>query len=114
MSSIGYLLSGIPSVFLLLDALSKLSNAAAGDSRPHLGVLELASVILYLTPATSAIGAVLLTAYLGGIAALHAASGSALPAGVVFPIYVGSLIWAGLLVRDARLRTAVFRWSASP
>ena len=114
MSSIGYLLSGVPSVFLLLDALSKLSDAAAGGSRPHLGVLELACVVLYLTPATSAVGAVLLTAYLGGIAAMHAGSGNPLPADVVFPIYVGSLIWTGLLVRDARLRTAVFRWSSSP
>ena len=94
----GYLLSASTSLLLLIDNPSR---------------LVLAGVVLYLTPATSALGAVLLTACLGGITAVHSGA-SQLPRDALFSIYVGVLMWTGLLERDARLRAAVFRWSASP
>jgi hypothetical protein len=115
MSSIssGYFLSGLCSVLLLVDGVGP--TPGAGDAFgiwASPGVIEVIGLVLYLTPSTSALGALLLTAYLGGITAIHAGSDQ-VTRDVVFPIYVGLLMWTGLFVRDAPLRTAVFRWSSS-
>jgi hypothetical protein len=66
-----------------------------------LGVLELACVALYVIPRTSTLGAVLLTAFLGGATAAQVR----VEAGwfpVIFPAMIGTLLWAGLAWRDAR------------
>ncbi len=64
-----------------------------------LGVLELASAVLYLIPQTAMLGAILLTGYLGGAIATHVRIGEAwhIQAGL------GVLAWLGLFLRDARL-----------
>ena len=65
-----------------------------------LGVLELTCVVLYLIPATSVVGAILLTGYIGGAICTHWRVGD--------PFYVqiltGILIWLGLYLRDDRLK----------
>ena len=63
-----------------------------------------ACVVLYLLPATSALGAVLLTGFRGGAIAIHVRVGDPLFSHVLFPTYVGALVWAGLLLRDDRWR----------
>ena len=68
-----------------------------------LGILELACTAVYVIPRTSTVGAVLLTAYLGGATAAQVR----VEAGwfpVIFPALIGSLLWAGLALRDARAR----------
>ena len=65
----------------------------------NLGFVELACVLVYLIPRTSVIGAVLLTAYLGGAVATHVRIGDPFWA----PILVGVLIWGGLWMRDGFL-----------
>jgi len=67
---------------------------------PVLAVLEVACVVVYLIPRTAVLGAVLLTGYLGGAVATHVRVGDAFLA----PLAVGVLVWAGLYLRDARLR----------
>ncbi|MFI5345649.1 MAG: DoxX family protein [Elusimicrobiota bacterium] len=62
--------------------------------------LELVSLILYLIPQTAVLGAVLLTGYLGGAVATHLRAGEAPTAAVV----VGVIVWAGLWLREPRLR----------
>lgn len=57
-----------------------------------------------LVPRTSLLGAVLWTGYLGGAIATHVRVGSPLLTHTLFPIYVAALIWAGLWLRDSRLR----------
>jgi DoxX-like family len=58
-------------------------------------------------PRSSALGALLLTGYLGGAVATHLRVGSPLTTHVLFPVYVGVIIWAGLILRRADLRHAL-------
>jgi DoxX-like family len=68
-----------------------------------LGILELAVTALYVIPRTAALGAVLLTAYLGGAVATQLRAGAGwFP--TIFPVLVGAILWAGLALRDARVR----------
>ena len=65
-----------------------------------IGLIELTCAILYAIPRTAALGALLLTAYLGGAVATHVRAGE--PA--FAPILIGVLVWGGLFCRDARVR----------
>jgi hypothetical protein len=47
------------------------------------------------------------TGYLSGAVATHVRAGSPLFS-AVFPLLIGALVWRGLLLRDARLRTVLF------
>jgi hypothetical protein len=49
-------------------------------------------------------GAILITAYLGGAVATHARIGSPLLSHTLFGVYVGIIAWAGLWLREPRLR----------
>jgi hypothetical protein len=55
--------------------------------------------VLHLVPRTAVLGAVLLTGYLGGAVATHLRVGDPVFSHTVFPVYVGVLIWAGLVLR---------------
>jgi hypothetical protein len=70
-----------------------------------IGVLELLCVAVYVTPRTSALGAVLLTGYLGGAIATHLRILNPLLTHTLFPVYVAALIWGGLFLRDERVRS---------
>ena len=114
---IGWGLSGIVIAFLLLDGAIKLPPIQpvidtlvqiGWPSDPItariLGFMLLAIAGLYAYPRTAFIGAVLLTGYLGGAIATHARIGSPLPSHTLFGLYVGLVAWAGLWLRDPRLR----------
>lgn len=58
---------------------------------------------------TSILGAVLLTGYLGGAVATHLRVGDSLFSHILFLIYVGIVLWAGLFLRDERVRTLLPR-----
>jgi hypothetical protein len=114
----GRILSGVPLAFLLMDGVMKLFTPAPvveGMKRlgypvslsPSLGIVLLACVAAYLIPRTSLLGAILLTGYLGGAVATHVRVGDPLFSHVLFPIYFGILLWAGLFLRDGRL-TSLF------
>lgn len=68
-----------------------------------IGVLLLVCTVLYVIPATSVLGAVLLTGYLGGAISLQMRVSNPLFGYVLFPVYVGALMWAGLYLREPRL-----------
>jgi hypothetical protein len=70
---------------------------------PVVGVIELACLALYLARRTSFIGALLLTAYLGGATAIQVRAES-VPFNIVFPAIVATLLWSSLVLRDARIR----------
>src|SRR4051794_6483195 len=74
----------------------------AGVARPLLAV-EVACVVLYVIPQTAVLGAILLTGYLGGAVATHVRVGEPF----WFPIVFGVLVWLGLFLRDARVRSLV-------
>jgi hypothetical protein len=77
------------------------------DLMPFIGVLELVCLGLYAVRRTSAIGAVLLTGYLGGAFCAQLRIEAPLFSTLLFPIYVGVAVWAGLYLRDERVRDLV-------
>ena len=113
----GYVLSGLPVIFLLLDGVMKLFKPAfVVDATTKLGYQESTIVplgivlvvctLIYLFPATSVLGAILLTGYLGGAVATHVRMGEgAFP--IVFPVILGAFVWGGLYLRDPRLRALI-------
>ncbi len=111
----GLVLTGAIGLFLLFDAVIHLlrlpvvtdSFAALGypiGVARGLGLLELVCVALYLLPRTSVLGAVLLTGYLGGAMSAQLRVDAPLVSAQLFPVYVGIALWAGLFLRDVRLR----------
>jgi hypothetical protein len=108
----GRALSGLPVLMLLLSASMKLSHLPMvvetfvgklgypASMLPALAVLELFCTIVYVVPRTAVLGAVLLTGYLGGAVATHVRVGEAF----VIPLLLGVLLWAGLYLRDERIR----------
>jgi hypothetical protein len=114
----GYILSGLPALFLLIDAVGKFVKPPAVVEGTQqlgytesvilpLGIILLASTVIYLIPRTSILGAILLTGYLGGAVATHVRVGSPLFSHILFPVYLGVLIWLGLYLRENRLRLLV-------
>ena len=112
----GRSLSALAALFLLMDGLSKVMKppaVIAGTVQlgyPEsvivgLGVLLLVCTFLYIVPQTAILGAVLLTGYLGGAVASNLRVGSPLFSHVLFPVYIGLLVWGGLYLRDVRLRS---------
>lgn len=116
----GWIISGLLILFLLFDAIIKLvpldvvkltmgelgwpTDAATART---LGVLTLACTVLYAIPRTSALGAILLTGYLGGAMATHMRIGNPMLTHTLFGLYLGVMAWGGLYLRDARLRALV-------
>lgn len=116
----GRILSTLAILFLAFDGLAKLLElepVVAGTIQLGypptvvfgLGVVLLLCVAAYAIPATSVLGAVLLTGYLGGAVATHVRVGNPLFTHTIFPTYIAALAWGGLFLRNARLR-ALFPW----
>lgn len=72
-----------------------------------LGLIQAIALVLYLIPRTSILGAILLTAYLGGAIATHARVGSPLPSHTLFGVYIGLLTWGALWFRLPALRALI-------
>jgi hypothetical protein len=68
-----------------------------------LGVLEAACVVLYLVPASSILGAILLTGYVGGAICTHWRVGD--PVWVQFVL--GVFVWLGVYLQEPRLKNLI-------
>jgi hypothetical protein len=108
----GRALTGLVVAFLLFDGAIKLVPIAPvieachrlgyqADIARHLGTLLVVCTVLYAIPRTEVLGALLLTAYLGGATASHVRIGDPF----WFPIAMGVMLWAGLSLRRPRLRS---------
>lgn len=117
---LGRVLSGLAVAFLLFSAgLKFVAPGIVHESMvqlgfpPHLafgiGALELACTLLYAFPATARWGAVLLTGYLGGAVAVHLRLLDPWLSHTLFPVWLGAIAWAGLLLRDPPLRQLLRR-----
>jgi len=110
---VGRILSFLPALFLLFDGVMKLIKPAfvveatvrLGYSERvifGLGVVLVASTLIYLIPRTAILGAILLTGYLGGAVATHVRAEQGWFE-ILFPVVIGILLWGGLVLRDDQL-----------
>ena len=111
----GRVLSIIPILMLLMSAAMKFSGSQqALQGFEHLGwprkfaitlgIIELSCTLLYAIPATSVLGAILLTGYLGGAVATHFRIGEMQAIGAII---LGVVLWLGLFLREPRLRSLI-------
>jgi uncharacterized membrane protein YphA (DoxX/SURF4 family) len=110
----GRIVSAVPALVLFMSAFMKFAKPPpVVEGFAHLGlpvtlafglgVLELACTAIYVIPRTAALGAILLTGYLGGAVVAHLRVGDPF----VGPIIFGVLVWAGLFLREPRLRALI-------
>ncbi|GHG62984.1 DoxX family protein [Comamonas sp. JC664] len=108
---LGRIFSGLVAALLAMSAVQKLNPSPEvlqgfqtfgypAEVLLPIGVVELLCLIVYLVPRTSVLGAILITGYLGGATATHVRASDAF----IVPILVGVVAWAGLFLRDARIR----------
>ena len=87
---------------LLLSEIQRLGESEI--SLVQLGILQCTVAVVYLIPRTSVLGAILMTGFLGGAEAMQIrvnGSGAFL---IMLPLVLGILAWAGIWLRDERLR----------
>lgn len=111
----GRVMSTLFVLFLLMDSTIKLipidavtrtmteMQLPASMARP-IGIIELASLALYLWPRTAVLGAVLFMGVFGGAIASHWRLDAPLFSHTLFGVYLGILMWGGLWLRDPQLR----------
>ncbi len=114
-SLVGRTISALMALFLLFDGgmkVLKLAPAVEGTVRLGypvslvfaIGIVDLICVAAYAVPRTSILGAILLTGYLGGAMATQLRMRDPW---FLFPFVIGVLLWAGLFLRDVRLRALI-------
>ncbi|MFA7414062.1 MAG: DoxX family protein [Rhizobium sp.] len=72
-----------------------------------IGVIELTCLVLYLIPATSLLGAILMTGLLGGAMATQIRAESPLFSHILFGLYLGAFMWGGLWLRLPAVRAVL-------
>jgi len=109
--SVGRVISVLVSLVFAMSAFMKLKGGAeVMQGMAHLGlpesliiplaILEISCVVIYLIPATSVLGAILLTGYIGGAICTHLRVGDPF----FIQIALGIFVWLGLYLRENRLR----------
>ncbi len=108
----GRIISGFVALFLLMDAVMRIARFTPyvdglvqfgypAHLAVPIGVSLLVGAVLYVIPRTAVLGAILVTGYLGGAVASHVRmEDSFFVTGIIF----GVLAWAGLYLREPRLR----------
>jgi hypothetical protein len=111
---IGWLFSAAAVLILLMSARWKLTSAPFYVKEwgrigwdpgmlPLVATLQLTGVVLYLTPPTAVLGVVLLTGYLGGAISQYTRMQEPYP--VLVPLTTALCAWAGIYLREPRLRS---------
>ena len=111
----GWVLSGLFSAFMVLDAGMKLARLPIVEQTGRqmglpagsgfgIGVMEAAILALYLFPRTALLGAVLVVALMGGTAAIHWMHADPWASHILFGPYLAVFAWGGLWLREPRLR----------
>jgi hypothetical protein len=116
----GRALSGVIVLFMIFDGVIKLPPLdivtqtmvplgwpADVNVARMLGVIGLISTALYALPRTSVLGAILLTAYMGGAIATNVRVDNPLFSHTLFGVYLGVILWGGLYLRDPRVRALI-------
>jgi len=115
MSRVGWVLTGLVGVFLLVDGGARVVGFAPyveglttfgypASLATAIGLSLLAPTILMLIPRTAVLGCILVTGYLGGATATQV---RVLNPWFLFPVMMGMIAWLGLYLREPRLRKLV-------
>jgi hypothetical protein len=113
----GRIVSAIPVLFLLMDGAMKLFKpsfvvkATTELGFPEstivgIGIILLVSVVMHLVPRTSFLGALLITAYLGGAVASKVRVGAPV-FDIGFALIVAVLLWGGFWLRERSVRAVL-------
>ena len=111
---VSYAISIVVALVFVVSAVMKIKGGEeVAQGMAHLGfpeallvplsIVELTCVILYLVPATSVLGAILLTGYIGGAICTHLRVGDVF----VLQIALGLLVWLALSLREPRLKPLI-------
>lgn len=111
---VGRVISALVSLLFAMSAFMKLKGGAeVMEGMAHLGlpeslivplaILEISCVVIYAIPATSVLGAILLTGYIGGAICTHLRVGDPF----FMQIAIGILVWLGLYLRENRLKALI-------
>jgi hypothetical protein len=96
------------SAFLKLKGGPELAQGIAHLGLPEsmvmpLAIVEISCTVIYLIPATSVLGAILLAGYVGGTICTHWRVGDPF----FVQIVLGLLVWLGLYLREPRLKALI-------
>jgi hypothetical protein len=116
----GWILSGIVIAFMVADAgaellgIEPIKKAMLEIGYPLdqgwlIGALALICLVLYALPATSVLGAIILTGFLGGAITSHLRVAGTLTPEMILSVILGVLAWGGLWFREPRLRVLMPR-----
>lgn len=97
----------LPPLDIVTQTMSELGWPAEPNVARLIGVVGLISTALYAIPRTSVLGAILLTAYMGGAISTHVRIGNPLFSHTLFGVYLGIILWGGLYLRDPRIRALI-------
>ena len=111
---VGRVISVLMSLLFAMSAFMKLKGGAeVMQGMAHLGlseslimplaILEISCVVIYAVPATSVLGAILLTGYIGGAICTHLRVGDPF----YLHIVLGIMVWLGIYLREDRLKPLV-------
>jgi hypothetical protein len=117
---IGRVLSGLMIAFFVFDGGIQLiafdfvtkgmtEMGISPDLARPLGAVMLLATLLYAIPQTAVIGAILLTADLGGAMAAHLRDTTPVLIHNIAVVLMGAAVWGGLWLREPRLR-ALMPW----
>ena len=107
----GRIISILVILFMAVDAGMKIVKATPSMEEtvqlgwpaayvPGIGITLMICTILYAITRTAVLGALLMTAYLGGATAIMLRSGTP----YFFPVIMGIIAWVGLALKDEKVR----------
>lgn len=115
---IGVTISALVGAFLVFDAFGKLSGVQQVKDGTQalgfpvgqalvMGIVLSVCALVYVVPRTAVLGALGITAYLGGAVTANMRVEAPLLTHILFAVYLGVLMWAGLALRRPQLLTIV-------
>jgi DoxX-like protein len=114
----GIVISVVVAAFLAFDAVGKLAGVPEVKEGTQdlgfppgqaliMGIVLAVCVLVYVIPRTAVLGALGITAYLGGAVTANMRVESPLLSHTLFAVYVGVLMWVGLAMRRPDLLRVV-------
>lgn len=97
----------LPPLQIVTETMTQLGWPDDPNIARLLGIVGLISTVLYALPRTSVLGAILLTAYMGGAISTHVRIGNPLLSHTLFGVYLAVVLWGGLYLRDPRVRALI-------